>query len=40
MYERVKKYFEGILMCEMVGGYINKYFNYADPINRYGKFQE
>ena len=27
----IKKYFEGILMHEIAGGFINKIFNYADP---------
>ena len=34
MYERVKKSFEGILMYELAGDYINKYCNYADPSSR------
>ena len=29
----IKKSFEGISMYELVGGYINKYFKYADPTN-------
>ncbi len=28
----IKKSFEGILMYEIVGGFVNKYFNFADPI--------
>jgi hypothetical protein len=27
----IKKSFEGILMYELAGDYINKYCNYADP---------
>ena len=27
----IKKSFEGILMYDLAGDYINKYFNYADP---------
>jgi hypothetical protein len=27
----IKKSFEGIWMYEISGGFINKYFNYADP---------
>ncbi len=30
MYERVKESFEGILVCELAGGVVNKYFNHAD----------
>ena len=30
----IKKSFEGILMYEMAGGFINKYVNYADPAYR------
>ena len=29
----IKKSFEGILMYELAGDYINKYCNYADPSN-------
>ena len=29
MCERVKKSFEGILMYEIVGGFVNEYVNYA-----------
>jgi hypothetical protein len=32
----IKTSFEGILMYEMAGGFINKYVNYADPILMYG----
>ncbi len=31
MYERVKKSFDGIFMYDLAGGFINNYFNYADP---------
>ncbi len=27
----IKKSFEGILMYDLSGGFINNYFNYADP---------
>jgi hypothetical protein len=27
----IKKSFEGVLMYELAGFYINKYFNYVDP---------
>ena len=30
----IKKSFEGILMYELAGDYINKYCNYADPSSR------
>ncbi len=30
----IKKSFEGILMYELAGDYINKYYNYADPNER------
>ena len=29
----IEKSFEGILMYELAGGFINNYFNYADPTN-------
>ena len=31
----IKKSFEGILMYDLACGYINKYFDYADPTKMY-----
>ncbi len=35
----IKKSFEGILMYEIAGGFINKIFNYADPIIHLNPFE-